>query len=362
MAVKIVHAGDFHIGASLSQLGTKLAKMRGDEIRHSLTRTVDFCKENSADALIITGDLFDSPNPTKADVSFVRDALSALSPVPVYIICGNHDFMCSGSPFAEEGFFSDNVHIFPIFESSFEIPGKNTVLWGKSYSEGSVEPSFESSVFDKTKINIMLLHGELTEKTPFNIISKNVLSSLPCNYAAFGHIHAGEIFNAGNVKCAYCGTPEGHSFKDSGATGIILAEISEEETKLSMIDFSLRKYRIFSVDITGKTENEIINEIKELSNSDDFFHIILTGEYSESASPDTAYIKETLQKDMHYLEITDESTPCYDLDVIAREETLRGVFLRELREKARSEEEFVCAAKIGLDALGGRIPDLGGAE
>ena len=361
MSIKIVHAGDFHIGVSLSHLGTSLAKMRADEIRQSLVRVADFCRENAVDALILTGDIFDGHKPTKADCEFVRNTLSSLSPLNVYIICGNHDYMCQDSPFSKENYFSENVHIFPCYEASFEFPGKDVVFWGKSYSEGSITPSFDSCTFDESKINILLLHGDTADGSSFNIISKETLSAMPVNYAAFSHIHAGEIFSTGSVKCAYSGTPEGHSFKDNGVTGIILAEISENETKISQIDFSLRKYKSPSFDITGKTEQEIIDGIKALANPDDFFSFTLTGEYSENLAPDTDYIRETLAKELHYIDINDNSFPGYDLDMIEKEESLRGAFLRELREAVSSEEEFARAAKIGLDALGGRIPDLGGA-
>ena len=361
MFLKIVHASDFHIGASLSQFGTALSKMRGDEIRASLTRVVDFCKEKNADALIIPGDLFDSHKPSKADTEFVRNALSSLSPIPAYIIFGNHDYMCSGSPFSEPSSFSENVHVFPCYEFSFEIPEKNVVFWGKSYSQPTIEPSFESCIFDKNKINIMLLHGDTTESSDTNIISKETLTALPCNYAAFGHIHAGEIFHTGKVKCAYSGAVEGHSFKDSAATGIIYAEISENETHLTPIDFSTRKFRYIDADVTDKTEDEIIAFARPLLNGTDFFRLTLKGEFPENSAPDTVFIKNCLDKDAFYIDIIDETIPCYDLESIEKEESLRGAFLRELRKNAPSEEDFALAAKTGLDALCGRIPDLGGA-
>ena len=166
MGIKIVHTADFHIGASFSHLGTNLAKMRGNEIRQSLVRTVDFCKEKNVDALLISGDLFDSPKPSKADCEFVKNTLSSLHPADVYIICGNHDYMCPDSIYTRENYFSDNVHIFPCYESTFEIPEKNTVFWGKSYSEATITPSFDSCVFDETKINILLLHGDADELVP----------------------------------------------------------------------------------------------------------------------------------------------------------------------------------------------------
>ena len=361
MSIKIVHTADFHIGSSFSQLNTKAAKIRSDEIRASLVRVVDFCKEKDVDALLISGDLFDVHKPTKADCEFVRNTLSSLSPIDVYIICGNHDYMCPGSPFEKEDYFSDNVHIFPCYEYSYEMPLKNTVFWGKSYSQPIAEPSFDSCVFDESKINIMLLHGDTVHSSSYNIISKETLSALPCSYAAFGHIHTGEIFNTGNVKCAYSGAVEGHSFKDCGATGIIYAEISENETKLTPIDFSQRKYINISVDITGKNEQEILSEAKSLTNPTDFFRLELIGEYAEASAPDIDYIKKELEVCTFYTDVTDASFPGYDLDAIEKEESLRGAFLCELREKCHSEEEFARAAKIGLDALGGRVPDLGGA-
>ncbi len=361
MSIKIIHAADFHIGASLSQFDTKLAKMRSDEIRSSLVRVAELCKEKNADALIITGDLFDIPKPSKADSEFVRNTLSALSPINVYIICGNHDYMCSDSPFSVPDYFSDNVHIFPCYEYSFDMPEKNTVFWGKSYSQPTAELSFESCTFDENKINIMLLHGDMVQSGDVNIISKETLSYLPCNYAAFGHIHAGEIFDTGNVKCAYSGAVEGHSFKDCGTTGVIYAEISETETIITPLDTSLRKFRNIEVDITGKTEEEIISYAEKLLNSTDFFRLTLKGEFSEKSAPDTVFIRSSLKNDTFYIDINDETIPCYDLDSIEKEESLRGAFLRELRTKTNSEEDFVIAAKTGLDALCGRLPDLGGA-
>ncbi len=361
MILKIVHASDFHIGASLSQFGTALSKMRGDEIRAALTRVVDFCKEKSADALIITGDLFDNPKPSKADSEFVKNALSSLHPTDVYIIAGNHDYMHPDSPFLKENYFSENVHIFPCVESSFEMENKSAVFWGKSYEVATASPSFENCNMDENKLNIILLHGDIVTGSSFNTISKETLSSLPVNYAAFGHIHAGEVFEVNGIKCAYSGITEGHSFKDTGSTGIIYAEITKSDTTLTPIDFSKRKFVNLSVDITDKSEQEIFAEIRKNINEKDFFHISLTGECSEKNTPDILYIKETLSKDMLYIDISDETVPTYDFDQISSEDTLRGAFLRELRERAGSEEEFVLAAKIGLDALGGRIPDLGGA-
>lgn len=354
MPLKIVHCADLHIGASFSHLPSSLAAVRGEEIRAAFSNIINYCKEKSVDALLICGDLFDCPNPSKKDRDFVRNALSALSPVPVFIICGNHDYMCADSPFSGENYFSDNVHIFPCFDYSFELPGKNAVIHGKSYSSAVTEPTFTQCCFDKSKINIMCLHGDTNLSSDYNTISREVLTSLPCNYAAFGHIHNGEIFRIGDIECAYSGTPEGHSFSDDGFTGFIYAEITHDKTHLTPVSLSKRHYRNISYDISGQTTGQITRALKELIGENDLFRITLVGEYVEEIN--LPLIKEELEKHSFYTDIFDSSSPGYDFDAIESEEGLRGEFLRELRKLAGSDEEFIRCGKAGLDALSGIAP------
>ena len=354
--IKIVHCADLHIGASFSYLPSSLASVRREEIKEGLVNIVNFSKEKKVDTLLICGDLFDSPKPTKADGEFVRNLLSSLSPVPVFIICGNHDYMCADSIFSKAGFFSENVHIFPTFDHSFEIADKNAVIYGKSYSSSVTEPSFDECVFDDSKINIICLHGDTLASSDYNTISENVLSKLPVKYAAFGHIHNGEIFEIGNIKCAYSGTSEAHSFGDDKNTGFIYAQIDENETKLSPVSFSKRYYHNISYDITGQENGEIISGIFEILNENDLYRITLTGEYTDEIN--IPFIKEKLSEKAFFVDVFDNSSPAYDFDLIEKEESLRGEFLRELRKISASEEEFIRSAKVGLDALSGKVPAM----
>ena len=360
MPVKIVHCADIHIGAQFTYLPQKDAALRCEEVRTAFLDITEFCKEKSVDALIICGDLFDSPSPSEADCEFVKNALSALYPINVYIITGNHDYMSTDSPFSRQDYFSENVHIFPCFEYSFELPEKNTLFWGKSYSSPCISPSFLSQSLSEEKINIMCLHGDTVSGSDYNIISPRVLSSLPCNYAAFGHIHSGEIFETGTVKCAYSGTPEGQSFGDDGYTGFIYAEISEKETLLTPISLSKRHYRNISLDVSGYKTAQIIEKATSLLEENDLYRLTLTGEYENSDDINIPAIKSELQKCAFYVDIYDRTSPGYNFEEIEKEESLRGFFLRELRQISKSEEDYILSAKAGLDALAGKIPELGG--
>ena len=354
--IKLVHCADLHIGASFSHLPSALAALRREEIKEGLSDIVNFSKENHVDALLICGDLFDTPKPTKKDSDFVRNLLSSLSPIPVYIICGNHDYMCADGVFSKADYFSSNVHIFPCFDFSYDLADKNAVIYGKSYSSNMTEPSFDMCIFNESKINIMCLHGDMIPSSDYNTISEKTLSSAPVHYAAFGHIHSGEIFESGKVKCAYSGTSEAHSFGDDGFTGFIYAEIDKTEAKISPISHSKRHYHNISYDITGQNNFEITNGICALLKEKDLFRITLTGEYTNDIN--IPLIKDELSGKAFYVDIFDNTAPSYDFDSIEKEESLRGEFLRELRKISVSEEEFILTAKAGLDALSGKIPAM----
>ncbi|MBE7033536.1 MAG: DNA repair exonuclease [Ruminococcaceae bacterium] len=356
MMLKIVHCADIHIGASFGRLPSHLASLRAEEQRNTFLNTIIYCKEKSVDALLICGDLFDSPTPSKRDAEFVRKALSSLSPVPVFIITGNHDYMCSDSPFSKGNYFSDNVHIFPCFDYHFDIPEKNTVIYGKSYSSAFTEASFTDISPDKSRINILCLHGDFNSSGDYNQINKDLLSSLPINYTAMGHIHKEEIFQSGNVKCAYSGALDPTGFDDDGFTGFIYAEITEDETNLSPIPLSKRHYRNISYDVSGEDTEKILQGIKNIINSEDLYKITLVGETSDELNTD--FLQNELEPCCFYVELFDETSISYDFDAIEKEESLRGEFLREVRKLTVSEEEFILCGKAGLDALTGKIPSM----
>ena len=84
---------------------------------------------------------------------------------------------------------------------------------------------------------------------------------------------------------------------------------------------------------------------------------LLTGETEEPPRLDALY--DALSPDCFYLELQDRTTRCRDLWEHCGEDTLRGLFLRDLRQRydAAPEEEkprLLQAARFGLAALENR--------
>ena len=354
MPLKIVHCADLHIGAPFHDLPGEKAAIRRLDVYDSFTSLIEFASEKKADMLLICGDLFDSPHPSHEDLEFVKKALAKIIEIPVYIVCGNHDYMCVDSVFFSAANFPPNVHIFPCNEHSFFLPEKNAVIWGKSYSSPTIQPSFEGLNAAEGKYNIMCLHGDITSGSDYNISTSQILSQFGADYCAFGHIHSFEKFSAGKTPCSYCGTPEGHGFDDCNKTGFVYAEISENGVDVKNISFTRRNYVKLGFDITELSTNiEIIEGLRKLINNKDLYRIQLLGTVSADSPVSASHIESALSSEAFYVKVSNLTTLGEDISQLLNEKSVRGDFLRNLKELCSSQEEFELAAKIGLNALSG---------
>lgn len=85
---RVIHTSDWHLGKLLGE------HSREDEHRRFLEFLLQAIQEQSVDALLIAGDVFDSANPPQSAVAQYYDFLSALyrqCHCSVVIVAGNHD-------------------------------------------------------------------------------------------------------------------------------------------------------------------------------------------------------------------------------------------------------------------------------
>ena len=85
--MRFLHTSDWHVGRTLKN------RSRHDEHSAVLGQILDVARREQIDALLITGDLFESPAPPPDAERLVYDFLSELcgARIPAVIIGGNHD-------------------------------------------------------------------------------------------------------------------------------------------------------------------------------------------------------------------------------------------------------------------------------
>lgn len=350
MALKILHCADFHIGAAFSRLSPDKAAIRRDEIRMGFSTIINKCKQ-SADALIISGDLFDSPYPHEQDVKLVKQHLSSLGDIPVFIVCGNHDYLCPDSPFSDEDGFSKNVHIFSSEGESIYVESLNAVFHGISYNKKTA-PEIKNDFSPQSgKFNILCLHGDLTTGSDYCTYTEEKIKAFDYDYVAFGHIHDSYSFSCGKTLCAYSGTPEGHSFADDSNVGYNLVEI-DSSVKLEHISDAKRKYIHLDFDVSDFSSNaDVASSLKEKLSSENLYKIRLVGTPAFSVA--TTFIQDEVDKSVFYAELFDDCDAGQNLDELLSSNGFKGIFLREIKKRCENEKDFNLAAKMGLDALSG---------
>ena len=125
---------------------------------------------------------------------------------------------------------------------------------------------------------------------------------------------------------------------------------------LRFVPFARRQYEILKVDVTGKDPRMAVETALPQETEQHLYRILLTGETGESGI-DAAAMREAFADRFYALEIRDHTRMAEDLWARAEEDSLRGLFLRELRAKwnaAVTEEEretVTRAVRFGLAAL-----------
>jgi exonuclease SbcD len=85
--VRFLHTADWHVGKPLR------GRSRMDEYARALEQVVEVARDRKVDAVLVAGDVFDSPAPPPEAEKLVYDFLARLVPerISCLIIAGNHD-------------------------------------------------------------------------------------------------------------------------------------------------------------------------------------------------------------------------------------------------------------------------------
>ena len=340
--MKILHTADIHLGAK----NIKLSQDKQTQLREEQNRLISSLFEDAYqkdyDVVLICGDLFHSKNvPARILANFYK-AVEHFSR-PVIYIKGNHDekFDLTSIP--------KNFVILGDNKQSFEY--NNTVFWGE------ISTQELANNIDKTKSNILLLHGDIKNKNDRDFVDLQQYLSLPLNYVALGHIHSMEIFKINNIDIAYSGSLFSNGFDETGRKGYIEVLLDENGTYEHFVEFCSYSYMIVTCDITGKSSyKDILSLAKEQLKSckpKDLVRLILTGYYSEDCEKYLSMLESDLSN-YFYFEIIDKSKLMIDFDKIKSEElSFKAEFLLLVESGEEDEDVKNKICQIGIEALRG---------
>ena len=354
--VKILHMADIHFGRPASGLPEHLRDIRRQEVRSSFSAAISYAKENSADAVLIAGDLFDCADTDKSTMNFIVNEFLKIKDIPILISAGNHDPLGN----AYKALISEecpNVTVFGAECESKTFPEKNFTVYGVGFDNEVIDEPLLRKVKaeDKNMVNIAVVHGELAPNSDYNPITDADIAATDMDYIALGHVHTySGIKKSGNTHYAYSGALEGGGFDECGDKGAIFGTVSKDGCNLELVPLARRKYHTIEVDVTGTSSlQDIIDKVIAVTeNKEDLYKIVLVGERPEKIPPNV--IENEIGA--FFAKTKDLTRGAYDLKEISADYTIGGIFAKNVLERMENADEnekadLMRAADIVLDIL-----------
>lgn len=334
--IKILHTADIH-----------LKDKNGEASAKAFSNIIALAKVEKPDVVLIAGDLFDSGFESKSEKNYMASLLGQIPDIPVFMIAGNHDSL----PCYRDITLPENVHMFGAEMGKVSLG--NVDIYGismsRNYSEESLIDGFH--VDDDSKINILLLHGDLDGSSAYNPFTSAQLSASGVDYAALGHVHTSKgVCKAGGTHYAYAGVPQSRGFDELGTKGVWVGTVHKGHVDLKQHSTCEYTFEEIILDITGCTDySHIADRIKEVTDSSNNYKIHLTGSFEGGFAINADRIVNLLE-DYSVVKIYDETGEKPDLEALKNEQSLRGFFVKSLMDDPDGQE----AIMLGLAALDGK--------
>ena len=196
--------------------------------------------------------------------------------------------------------------------------------------------------------------GASIEEKQYNSVSRRMLEEKEFDYIALGHIHKSDY----STNIVYPGSTASLGFDELDKHGMIVGDIEKGKLNIEFISLDNEQFKEINIEITEIISKEdLIEKINSIEiKNNEYVKIILTGYRNFEIN------KYELLKYMandRIIKIKDKTKIAYNLEKLANESTLKGIFAKEMLEKmneqniTEEEKEIVeKAIEIGLGALG----------
>lgn len=346
--MKIIHCADIHLGAPINTFPKKISEERKREVRNSLLRMVEFARQQGAQVILLSGDVFDRDKPYQKDVNVFYGVVEKNPDIDFLYLRGNHDR-------AGEERALPNLKTFSTSWQSYAYG--NVVISGIELVQENSSSLYSTLSLDEKKKNIVMLHGQIGGE-----INLTKLRDKNIDYLALGHIHEyadGELDGRG--RYAYSGCLEGRGFDETGVKGFVVIDVADKLT-YAFQPFSLQCIEAHSLDVGGLAEGgemALLAKQKIPFKKENIYRLELIGEVDAEVDNFAEDVERYLSGACAYIRVKDKTKKKIDYTAFEGDNSLKGEFVRAVRESdGYTEEEKAQMIAYGLKALAGREVDV----
>jgi exonuclease SbcD len=373
-SLRLLHLADLHLGWVPGYLPEEKQKVRRWERDQLLEKAVDFAlsPQGNIQAVLIVGDLFEDYCPEEPLVKHVMGQIHRLTKAGLLVVTvpGNHDEITyHDSVYRRYGEHWPGLLVrnpMPELLVSRQLNGTVLHIYSLAYTGGLTNLS-ALDTFPRTDVpglHIGAFHGSLDWKgLPDRSLPLNStqLAAAGYDYIALGHYHRYSEKKVGSAKAVYPGAVEFKSFSDPGSGCFTILEEKGGDLEIEKVPPAhLRHYQFHELEISSFTNlEEICETCRKLTDPEIMLHLTLSG--TPRFSFQEEQLATALEADYFYIELQNKVHYFTDsfLENIAREPTVRGLFVRRLQEKQqaaateREQKVLELALLKGLAALEG---------
>lgn len=355
--MKFVHIADMHFDAPFTLLSNKkdLGDMRRIEQRQVFKKVIKYVKENNIKYLFISGDLYEQEYVRKSTIEFIDNCFREIGDTNIFISPGNHDPFIKNSYYNEYN-WSKNVHI---FKSRVEkIETEEADIYGFGFDD-FVCPRVDIEnieIENQSKLNFLIIHGSLDasdkSQMQYNPITSNILKQKGFDYVALGHIHKGNYNES--TKFVYPGSTISLGFDELGEHGMVVGIIDKSKLELNFVKLDDRIFeeKYINVDNIFSQEELVENINSQNYEMEKMYKLVLTGKKEFEINISNIQKLITVE---NIIKIKDITKSKYNLEELAKENNLRGIFVKNMLAKIETgevpKEVVEKAIEIGLNAM-----------
>jgi DNA repair protein SbcD/Mre11 len=365
--MRMLHFADLHLDTPFRWAPPEVARARRRALRSTLTRICGLAVDLRADALCCGGDLFEQERFTPDTAEFLRSSFGLLSPLPVFLAPGNHDWFGPVSLYQQVN-WSSNVHVFTEDHlAPFELADGLTI-WGAAHRAPANTRGFlDGFRVGRGGVNLAVFHGseqgelafqgeEKVAHAPFRA-EQIVVAGL--DHALLGHFHVPRDA----LRHTYPGNPDPLTFGETGDRGAVLVTIApdgsvtRERHRVATSAVSDVTVELTDVTHSGQVVDRVLAAVEGRSG---VVRVTLSGEIG----PDVDLRLQDLaalpvpQLDA-LLPRMGKISVAYDFGRLKDEQTVRGQFVRDvLADDSLTDAQRRRVLVTGLRALDGRGDEL----
>jgi exonuclease SbcD len=367
-AMKLGLVADVHLDQAFTWAGPDLGRRLRQAIRDALRNAVQAAGEAGVDVFCVAGDLFEDDRYSPDTPDFLRGLFAELSPKPVLLAPGNHDFAGPASPYRTVE-WTPNVHVFSEPELSAYALANGVTVWGAGHDRPAYTQGFFDTGFRVSGggVHVALFHGaeraslrfQGEDKQPHAPFDEEQISAAGLAHAFVGHYH----HPRDSALVTYPGNLERLTFGETGERGLVLATLASDGG-VTTERCVLSRVGMFDVDVDAagcRTVDDLRDRLASAlgilpkGGPVPVARVAVTGEVAGDLGVTEADLR-SVRGDLDALVVRElRLRAADDLDQIAAEATVRGEFVRNVRATADlDDEDRESVLTAGLRALGGR--------